>query len=155
MAQTAKPSLLTQYLIGLAKDNADVLGLADVFYGDQEYVPKVPSLCIEPATVERELNGTSMRTQNKFVVACYFYFADMQSGLEAAQAKADTKAEAVIEVFNIDGMPAAVGGTQYGGLVMYGYVNNSTYGYKVKENKVLRANRFLVYAESLTSLLEA
>jgi hypothetical protein len=154
---TAKPSLLTEYLINLAKTKASELGLVAVYYCDQEYIPEVPALCIEPAQVVRELDGAPMRTTNEFLVSALMYCANVE-GVENAQHDADLMAEAVADMFNQDGVApgaASPDGTRFGGLVIYGYVQSSEYGYVVKSSKLMRANRMLIYAKSRTNLLEA
>lgn len=153
---TAKPSVLTEHLISLAEGHKESLGLKGIFYGDQKYIPEVPALCIEPATVIRELSGTAMRTRNEFAVSMLMYAADVE-GSEDAQRQADTFAEAWVDVVNQDGIDSHQpgSGTAFNGLVIYGYVQSSEYGYAVKDNKLMRANRMIVYAMSKTNLLEA
>jgi hypothetical protein len=138
---------------GLLKPNANDLGIVRVYYGDQEYIPEIPAVCVEPANVERALIATSMQTDNEFLVSVLVYCANVE-GVEDAQHDADEVAEAVARKINGDGT-AGGSGTRFGGLVIYGYVQTSQYGYVVKANKLMRANRMLVYARSRTRLLEA
>lgn len=154
MPMSAKGSLLTERLISLLTDNAAELGLEAIYYGDQEYVPKVPAACVEPAQVSRQLQEVTLRTDNTFTISVILYYADIQ-GTQDAQRGADMFAEKIIDVINTDGITERWGGTQFGGLVLYGYVSDTEYGYIVKQNKLLRANRLLVTGKSLTNLLEA
>lgn len=153
MSNTAKGSLLTEYLIAKLRA-ADSLELARVYYGDQEQIPEVPAVCVEPAVVLRELDGVPLRTRNEFTVSVLIYSASIE-GVEEAQERADQVTEQIIDFINSDGIQSQFGGTAFGGLVIYGYVNSSEYGYVVKDSKLMRANRATVYALSKTNLLEA
>lgn len=153
MAPTAKPSVLSEYLISLVNTNKTALGVRRVYYCDQEYIPEQPSVCVEPARVVRELSGAPFRTNNEFAISVLVYGADVQ-GVEDAQRATDLVGESIVEVINAQGLPATQGGTSFGGLVIYGYVQQSDYGYVVKKDKLLRANRLMVYALSKTNLLE-
>lgn len=151
---TAKPSVLTDYLLTLTRARQEELGLRRVYYGDQTYLPEVPALCIEPAVLVREMAGVPLRTLNQFNVSLLLYAANIE-GVEDAQHSADTFAEAIVDVINQDGLPTHQGGTNFNGLVIYGYVQSSEYGYVVKDNKLMRANRMIVFAQNKTNLLEA
>lgn len=156
MPFTAKGSALTTHLMGLLNDpvNKAALGLKRVYYGDQQYIPEVPAVCVEPAVVNRQMVGVPLRTDNEFGISVLVYCANVE-GSEDAQHAADVVAEAVIDVLNADGLPAHHGGTNFGGLVIYGFVQSSEYGYIVKDNKLMRANRMVVYGMNRTNLLEA
>lgn len=150
----AKPSVLTDHLKALIEANAVALGIRRVYYGDQAYIPEVPAVCVEPAVVDRTMVGVPLRTDNEFRVSVLVYCANVE-GVEDAQHDADTVAEAIVDLINADGVPAHHGGTNFGGLVIYGFVQSSEYGYVVKDNKLMRANRMIVYGMNRTNLLEA
>jgi len=154
MPETMVGSVLTDYLIDLLRANANDLGIVRVYYGDQENIPEVPAVCVEPSSVNRELVGTAMRTNNMFLISILVYCANVE-GVEDAQHDSDVVAEAVMKKINEDGTAQQPLGSRFGGLVIYGYVQTSEYGYIVKLNKLMRANRMLVFAHSKTNLLEA
>jgi hypothetical protein len=147
-------SVLTDYLVELLNAHKNDLGIKRVYYGDQEHIPELPAVCVEPSTVQRELVGTAMRTNNLFLISILVYCANVE-GVEDAQHDADQFAEAVMRAINNDGTAQQPLGTRFGGHVIYGYVQTSEYGYIVKLNKLMRANRMLVFAHSKTNLLEA
>lgn len=154
MPETMVGSVLTDYLISLLEANKNDLGIAKVYYGDQENIPEVPAVCVEPSTVQRDLVGTAMRTNNQFLISILVYCANVE-GVEGAQHDADQFAEAVMHTINADGTAQQPLGSRFGGNVIYGYVQTSEYGYIVKLNKLMRANRMIVFAQSKTNLLEA
>lgn len=154
MPFTAKPSILTDHLKVLIEANAVALGIRKVYYGDQAYIPEVPAVCVEPAAITRTMVGVPLRTDNEFNCSILVYCANIE-GVEDAQHAADDVAENLVDVINGDGVPAQHGGTNFGGLVIYGFVQSSEYGYIVKDNKLMRANRMMVYAMNRTNLLEA
>lgn len=156
MAFTAKGSVFTEYLIDLLNRpvNLAAAGLRRVYYGDQEYIPEVPAVCVEPAVVRRDIDGVPLRTLNEITTTILIYCANVE-GVEEAQRDADRVAEKVIDIINQDGLPSHMGGTNFGDLAVYGYVQTSEYGYSVKDNKLMRANRATVYAMNKTNMLEA
>jgi hypothetical protein len=156
MTFTAKGSELTTHLKSLLEDPANMaaLGLRRVYYGDQQYIPEVPAVCVEPAVITRRMIGVPLRTENEIGISVLIYCANVE-GVEDAQNDADIVAEGVIDLINQDGLPAHHGGTNFGGKVIYGFVQTSEYGYIVKDNKLMRANRITVFAMNRTNLLEA
>jgi hypothetical protein len=151
---SALGSMYTEHLIDLLISKQQELGIEDVYFGDQTSIPRVPAVCVEPASVSRTMIGVPMRTDNEIIISIVIYMADVQ-GIEYAQHKADLKSEEIIAVVNRDGAPEPSGGTRFGGICLYGFVRDSEYGYIVKDGKLLRANRLMVYATSRTNHLEA
>lgn len=150
---TAKAGKLSKYLKKVLSDNAQSLGLRAVYYADQSNIPYSPVVCVEPARVHREMFGAPLRTNNEFLISVLVYAANVE-GVREAQEDADAVSERVEDFINHDGLTTHRGGTQFGGNVMYGYVQDSQFGYVQKPGKLFRANRLLVYAFSRTNHLE-
>lgn len=156
MAYTYKGDVLTSYLVKKLKDNYQTVKCKrrdDIYYCDQEFIPNHPSIMVEPARVVRTLSGTGQQTANEFFISILIYGADVR-GVQNAQQDADAHASLVADFLTTDGQCAPVG-TQFGGLVVHGYVQSSDYGYIFKRNKLHRANRLMVFALSKTSLVES
>lgn len=150
MAHTYKVTELAVHLQGLLTATAS-LGFEDVFYGDQNLIPRSPAACIEPVVIHRELIGLPYNMENRMQVYVYVYFA-LQSDVQAVQLGVDELAEDTAEVINKDGLPPAgalasdpdTTGTSFGGRVIWGHVAKIEYGYAVKRNQLHRADRLTV-----------
>jgi hypothetical protein len=107
MTQTDKLTEVGKRLKRLLDDNRTELGLTAIYYGDQNLIPKVPALCLEPVQKERELTATQMQSTNTFTIAFMVYHSILGS-IQDARLKADEFAE-TIEAFlhsnkSLDGM---------------------------------------------------
>lgn len=151
MAYTHRASEVAAHLKELLEE-ADDLGLQDVFYGDQQSIPRSPAVVIENASVAREYSGAPYRTINTITVVIILYMA-ATTGIEEIQAACDELGEDIADVINTDAMPALYNpaGTQFGGLVINAGVILVEYGYAVKRNEILRANRLTIECLSKTA----
>lgn len=62
MALTDKISVFSGKIFDLIEANKITLGFQDVFYGDQERIPRHPAVCVESGDKAQELNGAPRRT---------------------------------------------------------------------------------------------
>jgi hypothetical protein len=72
--------------------NKASLGIQDVWFGDQQLVPRVPALCVEPGTKRRVLQGVPDLTLNEIDTHFLLYHspvADSQTSRRAAIAFAE------------------------------------------------------------------
>lgn len=108
---TDKPSEVTLYIQTKLQQDA-TLGLRDVWYGDQNLIPRIPAAAVEPGTRNRSWAGTSRQTLNSFIVDVILYHSvleDINTGrLEALQL-----AERVEALLHAD---PTMGGHVYAGL---------------------------------------
>lgn len=51
-----------KYLQQLIEGAKGGLNISDVYYGDQEKIPRVPTACVDTGSKQRELNGAPRRT---------------------------------------------------------------------------------------------
>ncbi len=89
---TDRISSLANSLVYKLDSNKTALGLKDVFYGDQERIPRTPAVCVEPGTKERELNGAPRRTLVKitiYLIVYHMQLAGTQTIRRADDALAD------------------------------------------------------------------
>jgi hypothetical protein len=114
------------------QNNAEALGLVDVFYGDQSRIAKSPTLCIEPDLKNNPLRAAARVTWPEFTVYFIIYHAEIRN-VEANRRDADVTAEKVEDFLNAD--------PQSNGLLVHGYVSQSQSGYSPKANGLMRANR--------------
>lgn len=143
MAYADKPSVVTQAVFDLWNTNKLTLGLADVWYGDQELNPRTPSVSVESGTYNRELQGAQNATVNHFIVESTLYVArigDNQANLKASEQLAEAMMDLIHQDLNL------------GGLVYYGFVTTITPGVVRKGNSLMRATRITWEGDSKTRL---
>jgi len=68
-----------QFFVDLITNNLSAVGLADVFYGDQQKIAKTPIACVEPGMKRREENGAPRRYMNLMNTHIIIYHGQVQS----------------------------------------------------------------------------
>lgn len=132
-----------EYLYDLIETNQAELGLAGVYYGDQERLPSTPSVCIETAKTTRELVAIPRRVDTMFEVYVIIYHnpvADTTSVRRDVEELTDA-VEALIHT-----KPSL------GDLVIHAFVTTVEHGYVTKNERVVRASRLLVSCQSKQNL---
>lgn len=143
-ASVIAKALVDQYKTDMAGTNT--FGLNDVFYGDQVKIPKSPTLCIEPAQTVRIVNSTGCQTENDFALNVILY--DSRLGdVEGIQFDLDTLAEDIMDDLNKVGT--------LGDLIVFGHALTIEYGYLIKSNRLMRADRIVFTAKTKTELTDA
>ena len=56
----------------------DDVGIKQVMYGDQDKIPVVPFVCVEPSNKRREFNGAPRRTRIDFELYVLVYYGMVQ-----------------------------------------------------------------------------
>lgn len=122
--------------------NKESLGIEDVFYGDQNLIPRSPAVCVETGNKARALAGATRRTDNIFVVYILVYHSEIRSPQSNRRA-ADALAESIETLIHQD--------PTLGGLVTHGYVTSVEPGYVDRPN-TMRACRITYEGQSRTLL---
>lgn len=122
---------------------ADDLGIVDVFYGDQAMVPNTPTLCVDPSVTEHEITATGMQQANQFNINVILYGAGL-GDVEDIQYELDQLSDRVKNDLNVLGT--------FDGRIIYGFVTRQEYGYLIKSNRLMRANRLVWTATTKTRL---
>jgi hypothetical protein len=134
-------SQVIDQVVDMLKEWSEDLGVGeeDIYYGDQERIPRSPTLCVEPAEKSPELYGASRMT--KMDITCYVlvYHSEIKN-VEENRRNADRLAERIADLLNEDG-------TFKGGAI-HCWVSNIASGYATKQNTTMRASRITF---SLTS----
>lgn len=97
---TAASAGTIKALTASADGSFPTLDTNDLYYGDQERIPRVPSVCVEPGTKTRELEGVPQTTRNTFVVYVLVYMAGPE--LMAVRKQCDEIGEAIETVLHQD-----------------------------------------------------
>jgi hypothetical protein len=76
--------------------------IMDVYYGDQNKIPRAPAICIEPGAKGREWPPKpNLMTQNDFEIHFLIYHARLDQSIQDAKYQADLLGELVEEYINI------------------------------------------------------
>lgn len=123
--------------------NMTALGLQDVWYGDQELLPRTPAACVAPGNKTREFQGATFRTLNTFetyILAYYGKIQDVQQNLHAAT----TLADAIETLVHSD--------LKLGGNVIYVLCTQNEPGMITKAGALLMGARMTFQSMSKTTL---
>jgi len=130
-------------LIAKLQENAVQLGLEDVWYGEQDLIPRTPAVCVEPVDIDRTWSGTSTQTENKFQVHIILYVSTLK-GAQTMRRETDKLAEQIADLINSD--------VNLGGLVLIGFVDKIEAGYNIKQGKLMWSSRLTWSALNKTFL---
>lgn len=145
MPHTDSLVAVTDYIKALMVSNAATLGLADVFYGDQNLIPQTPAVCVEGMLKDRKIpeGTTSHRTFNQMSVLLMVYHSEMDSN-EATQRDVELLAESIESLLHND--------VTMGGNVIHGYVVQLEPGRAMRNRVLLRSARMVWQGQTLTRL---
>jgi hypothetical protein len=128
-----------EFLETLLENNKVTLGLADVFYGDQNRIPRTPTACVDPGEKRRELNGAPRRTALTLTAYVLVYHNPIAS-VETVAKQSDAITEAIEAKIHED--------ADMGGIVIDSLVTVIEYGYQAKKNTLYRVSRLTVEGRS-------
>lgn len=120
-----------------------VLGLEDVWMGDQERVPRTPCVAVEPGGKVREYSGVPRRFLITFEIYVLVYVERIQDTQKNTRQslKLSEEVEAVLHADET-----------MGGIVISSHVSESNAGYVVRSGTLLSAIRLTFRATSQKSL---
>lgn len=124
--------------------------IQDVWYGDQDRIPRTPALCVEPSDKARDLEGVPNMTRNEFEVFLLIYHNKAQDNQDT-RLEVDQIAEQVEDFLHTD-LQLVVAGNP---LIIHGYVTRIESGMQYKQGTLYRAARITYYARNKTSLAPA
>lgn len=139
----------------LIDNNRASLGVTVVYYGDQDIIGDVPACCVEPAQTNRAWDGAPYMTLNTIQVAIILYHTGGDEGIRGIQERADEVSDNIADLINLKSLPAQWGGDLLGGLITSGQIITHEYGYKVRSDKKMRANRMVWEGTSKTKLVDS
>ena len=118
-------------------------GIQQVIYGDQDKIPVVPMICVEPSSKRRDISGLPRKTVIDFEAYILIYHGGLQD-TQLSRAQCDLLAEAVEA--RLHTFPAC------GGLVITSLVSNLESGVANKGGNFIRATRLTWTARSQVML---
>lgn len=146
MANTDRLSVVSNYIYDLLTTNKTALGLQDVFFGDQQKVPRTPAVAVEPGVYTRELSGLGGkgRTDNNFTVYVLVYVSNIRDE-QLNNKDVITLSEAIMDKLHLD--------VTMSGNVIHGRVTSIEPGYASRGGALMRFGR--ITWEGLTKTLIA
>lgn len=123
--------------------NAVTLDLADVFWGDQDKIPRTSAACIEPVMKTRELAGVPRRTDVPMELYVMVYHAKIQD-VQVTTRECVIQAEAIETLLHQD--------AQMGGLFIHTLVTAIEPGFARRTATLFRSTRITFTALSKVSL---
>lgn len=137
---------LTKFLVAKFEALQGDLGIVDVFYGDQERIPRTPAACFEAGEKTRQLNGAPRRVMTNLTIYCLIYHNPIKS-MQAVREEDDQLAEAIEAKIHED--------PTFEGQVIDSLVTSIESGYQVKANSMFRASRLTIEARVQVQLPSA
>ena len=121
---------------------------ADVYYGDQNIIPRTPTVCVEPDNKQRRLAGVPNMTENDFTIFILVYINKVQE-LQVSRKQADNLAYDIEQYIHQD-LELKNGGSTPN--LIHGYVISSESGFVFKQGTLYRSARLTYHGLSKTSL---
>ena len=131
MAFSSRSSVISQAIVDLLKDTRS-LQVHDIFYGDQNAIPRVPTITVEPAEKRRRYNQTGLQTNVDLEVAIMVYHARI-TDLQVSQKELDERTEAIEDALHAN--------TTLDGLVINGLVESIVPGFVTRGREVFIGSR--------------
>ncbi len=119
------------------------LGIIDVWFGDQDRIPRTPAVAVEPGETSRELNGAPRRVEEQHTVYLLIYHNKVQSGSQS-RLEAQQFAEVVEDFLHND--------PTLGGLVIHSFATANESGFSSRKGTTLVTNRVTFTATSQRQL---
>lgn len=133
--------------LGISESPGNTLGGGyDIYWPDQQKIPRTPCVCIDSGDYQRTLTGIGGkgRTDNTFVVVLMCYLCKVQD-IQLTEQSVEDFAEGIMDALHAD--------VTLGGVVTHGFVTRIEPGYASRANTLYRTAR--VTWEGLTKTLIA
>lgn len=102
--------------------------IKDIFYGDQDKIPRTPAICIEPGTKRRTWPPLpTLQSQNDFEIHFLIYHVRMDASTQEAKMQADLLGDLIEEYINIS--HTRLKDADDNDLLIHGHVVESDPGY--------------------------
>lgn len=139
MPLTSSTRVLAQAVYDLVVANKVSLGLADIWYGDEDKTPRTPCVVIESGEKTRSLNAAPRRVEVTFNIYVMIYHAKL-GDTQVTREQVEQLAEDVEAVLHAD--------ATIGGLVIHSLVALNEPGYASRGGALMKASRLTLQAIS-------
>lgn len=137
-------------IVEILEDNKLDLDLEEVYFGNQNLVPRTPAIMVDPNEIVRTLRQTGHVTENIMEIEMMYFYAS-NKGNEVNTREALLGAEAVADLLNSHPKLTTTDGND---LVINGYVTRISSGFVTRRNTIYTAARLLWNGQSRTRLLK-
>ena len=156
---TNRTTVVATTLQQVLKDNAENLGLKDVWFGDQDTFPRVPCVAVEPVDMVRPDPTPMMISFHE--MECYITVYDIAIGnQDKLQLATDQLAEQIADTIHADPDTNEVGPLfpdgrlwTLRGTLTIGWVTRIEHGFAVKGGKLMRCARLTYVGRSRVPIL--
>jgi hypothetical protein len=135
---------LAKYVFEKLDDAKAQLKLEDVYYGDQAKIPRTPTVCVEPGTKRRNLEGAPRVTRNTMDVMLLVYLMKIGGTTQTTRQEVDEIAESIEGFLHTD--------PQLNGLAIHSYVTLLESGYADRGGTLFRTARLTFEVDTKTLL---
>jgi len=101
MPQSDKATVVSQRIYDYLIEGRLILGLEEVYDGDEQLIPKTPSVCVIMGNKNRLLSGVPFRTDNTFEIFLMVYHGKIQDS-QLNQRECMNLAEAIEDYLHLD-----------------------------------------------------
>lgn len=143
-------SPIAEYVKALLEADAG-LAFQRVYYGDQELIDKTPAAAVTPGNVTRALQGVPYQVQADLALYVVVYGGRLGDN-QTLNLEIDRLTEATALAIDKDSLSTQFGGTLLGDNVIHGHCVTIDYGYAIRSNKLVRANRIMWLGLTKTGL---
>lgn len=135
LAYTYRIDEMCEAIVGLLENRREDIGLAAVYYGDQELIPEFPAVAVEPAPKSRSIRSTH-EYEIRLRVTVFIHHEKIQSS-QLTRKQTDALAEDVEVALHED--------RSFGGMLINSFVVSSDPGVSLRrtagEQVMLRTTR--------------
>lgn len=142
---------ISKYLQNWLNANKASLGIQNVYYGDQELIPKTPSVCVQPGNLVRTLSGALWQADTITSILIMVYHGEIQSK-QINQAECDAFAIAIEDFLHTDHYLSNVAIDAQAPLITSGFVSSIEPGSIRRGGKLMFATRLTYTAFSKTRI---
>lgn len=151
MAPINSAAVQAQAIKSIIQTNSNSWGLAGVYYGDQQKIPRTPVICVESGPKDVGLAGAPRRVEVRLITYVLIYHA-LVSSAEDIRLENDLFVDQVEAKIQED--PQLKDGLGVARLV-HGFVTKVEPGYTMKSGSLMRATRITYEGTSKVQLPSA
>jgi len=132
--ELGKLSKFCAYTFTRLNENKEIFtpAIQDVFYGDQQQIPRTPAICIEPDGKKRTIEGVPRRAANEYGLYVILYVSAVTDSQSNSRQSVEL-AEQVEDFLHAD--------PTLDGLVIHSYCTELEPGYRQRKDTLFRACR--------------
>jgi hypothetical protein len=129
--------------------NMESLGIDSIFYGDQDLVPNGITVCVQPGTGKRELQGAQHMTLNTLVAYILVYVSKIQD-IQQNRLTADLTCKAIVKLLHNNLRLTDADGLNP--ILVHGFVEEDDPGYTIRKGTLFESVKMTFTGTTKTML---